>query len=272
MKKYLLLIVLILLTGCSNNSFMEGYSSNLLSNKDQNKLQEILSDNKVKNTETFISLVKDYNKGKDYGCGMSNWKETDSVNYDDSACIDRYEKTHKVSDGNCRLTSFILIKDRLRMEKEKTEYGNYLMFDIDVLENNKEYDFLNKDFNKFITLFDEIDVSKVDENDFDKVLPDKWKEYGIKLAEGNLSLINVVMYDKNEKKLFIGHTGVLVKYNDGYIFIEKIAFEGPYQISILEKKKDLFDIFSKRSNYFETEEDKPFVYENDKLLGRLTKK
>ena len=31
----------------------------------------------------------------------------------------------------------------------KTEYGNYLMFDIDVLENNKDYDFLNIDFNFF---------------------------------------------------------------------------------------------------------------------------
>ena len=75
------------------------------------------------------------------------------------------------------------------------------------------------------------------------------------------------MYDENSKVLFTGHTGILIKLKDKYMFIEKIAFEQPYQISILKSKENLKDIFKARPTYFGSQnEPGPFVYENDKLL------
>ena len=51
------------------------------------------------------------------------------------------------------------------------------------------------------------------------------------------------------------------------MFIEKIAFEQPYQITLLNNMNELFDMFSKRKEYFGGEkENGPFVYENDKLV------
>ena len=72
--------------------------------------------------------------------------------------------------------------------------------------------------------------------------------------------------------VFVGHTGVLIKYSDYYLFIEKIAFEQPYQATRVNNMDELLDIMSLRPEYFGEEgEAGPFVYCNGEYLGTLKK-
>lgn len=263
MKKLYLLVISLFIVSCSSsNSFEVNYSTNLLNKNDEIKLKKLFESNNISNGDKFISWVKDYNKQKDSGCGIKTWNKTKNFSYDDMSCIQRYEKTHDVSDGNCRITAYTLIDSIVDVKKTINEHGDYLMLDFDVLETNDEYKFIDKE--RFTTIFNEIDVKKYD-GQLKDIFPSIWKKYDIKMNSDNVYLISLVMYDPDFNLLFVGHTGVLIKMEENYLFIEKIAFEEPYQFTVIKDKNDLKDIFKMRSTYFGDEQG-PFVYENDKLL------
>lgn len=70
--------------------------------------------------------------------------------------------------------------------------------------------------------------------------------------------------------MFVGHTGVLIKYSDYYLFVEKIAFEQPYQATKVNNMDELLSILSLRPEYFgEEKEAGPFVYNNGDYVGTL---
>ena len=153
------------------------------------------------------------------------------------------------------------------MSKKIQDEGTYLMFDMDVIDNNKDYKLVKNKRDDFVTLFNEINISNVGDKELQNVFSNKWKEYGIKINNEKVSLISLVIEDPDSKVLFVGHTGVLIHLEDKIMFIEKIAFEQPYQITLLNNMNELFDMFSKRKEYFGGEkENGPFVYENDKLV------
>ena len=271
MKKVLLfLIIFILLTGCSKDNkkediFKVGYATNYVKEEDYTQFKELFENSRISNSELFFSWVLDFNKEEDMGCGIKDWNDITNFKYNEAYCIERFEKNHKVSDGNCRITAFTLMQDTIKVDKPKKDYGSYLMFDIDVLDNNENYKMVSVDRDRFITVFDEMDVSEVSKDELKKVLPKKWEEYGIKINSENVSLISVVTYDEDFKTLFVGHAGVLIKLGDKYLFVEKIAFEQPYQFSVIQNVDALKEIFSKRESYFGGGVG-PFVYQNDKLI------
>ena len=49
--------------------------------------------------------------------------------------------------------------------------------------------------------------------------------------------------------MFVGHTGVLIKYSDYYLFVEKIAFEQPYQATKVNNMDELLRILSLRPEF-----------------------
>ena len=76
----------------------------------------------------------------------------------------------------------------------------------------------------------------------------------------------------NSDAIFVGHTGLLIKYSDYYLFVEKIAFEQPYQATKVSNMDELLDILSLRPEYFgEEKEAGPFVYNNGDYVGTLKK-
>ena len=273
MKKiFLILIVsLSLLTACQkndlNDNFKIGYSTNMKSKEDMEEIKKVLEENKLSNIPLFFFWVEDFNKNDDNGCGIKNWSLTNDFSYNEVACTDRYEKDYDISDGNCRLTAYSLIQDKIKINKTIKDYGSYLMFDVDVLENNSNYKKINDHFDEFITLYNEMDIENIDNDKLREVFPNKWDDYQISLKDDNVSLISFVIHDEYSKVLFIGHTGVLIKLDNKYLFIEKIAFEQPYQVSIIKDIDDLKNIFKERKNYFgDNNEQGPFVYQNDKLI------
>ena len=274
-RLFMLLLCLMMICACNKkeikqNEFNSGQATNILNQTDKDKVKGIFLSKGLSNVDIFFNWMDDFNKEEDLGCGINNWTNNLKLQYNENACADRYEKNHSISDGNCRLTAFALIDDKLKIKDTVQNYGTYLMFDFDVLENNEDYKVVNEKFDKFVTLFDEIDISKEKLDDLDKVFTNKWKNYGISIDDGDVSLISVVMHDPYSKVLFVGHTGVLIKLDNQYLFVEKIAFEQPYQISIFDELNDLKEMFKSRPTYFGDEKEMgPFVYQNDKLLFTL---
>lgn len=270
MKKIILIITILFLVGCTNETYESlnvGSSTNFLTLEDKDTLKEIFINHELSNIDLFFNYVDEYNKLPDNDCGMKSWDKIETFKYNEGKCYDRFDQMYSENDGNCRLTSFMLINDKLTVQKTKNDSGNYLMFDIDVIENNKNYEIVKNDYDKFITLFDEMDVSNVNIDDYKNVFINKWNEYGISINSDKFSLITVVMNDSYENVLFVGHAGILIPLKNKYLFIEKIAFEMPYQFSILENKEDLVLLFQNRANYFDDESKSgPFIYENNKLF------
>lgn len=271
MKKILLIIgLLFIVTSCNkdNNSFVVGTSSNLLNENDRKELKEIFKKNNMSNIDLFFSWLDDYNKESDNGCGLKDWTKVSDLKYDDNSCIERYEKNHAESDGNCRITSYTLLSDLISVSKKENDIGSYLMFDEDVIMNNKDYLLIKENYDEFITVFNEIDVTNVKKDDIKDLYNKKWKNYGIKLDSDNVSLITILIHDSDLNVLFVGHAGILISLSDKLIFVEKIAFLYPYQVTIFNNLDELKDMLFKRSDYlsYNEEEVGPFIYQNDKLI------
>jgi len=268
-KLFLFILFIFFLDGCNKNNITdnlkEGYATNFIVENDYKTFKEIFESNQLSNIELLFSWLEDFNKEEDSGCGIKGWNKWDTFSYNEGLCTERYEKTHEISDGDCRITAFSLLQNLLKIEKSKSEYGSYLMFDIDVLDNNTNYKKISDDRARFITLFDEIEVKKGELKKLNQVYVKKWDDYGIKINSEKVSLISVLMYDEDFKTLFVGHAGVLIDLGDKYMFVEKIAFEQPYQFTILKSPSQLKEIFKKRSSYF-GDDIGPFVYQNNKLL------
>ena len=178
------------------------------------------------------------------------------------------------SDADCRMTVMLLAGDAISYDSVNDRYdGDYLMFDIDAIENKEEYSMLRDKEKLFTTMFGETPYSG---GGFADALPDNWKKHGIVFNNDKCSIISIVFktYDKDEA--YVGHTGILIDCQDiadadtKYVFIEKLAFGDPFKVTKLNDKADLIEMLSERSDYtVEEGEPAPAVYENDKLIGEL---
>ena len=262
-----------------DNFYRAGYASNLVKEDDLNKLKEILKNCNLSNVDKFISIVNEFNnKEREYEL-IKNWKEIKDIDYNDlifAGSDDEY-------DSNCRISTYFLIMDNIDVNREVSfnlSDNSYLMFDIDTIENNSDYKIIQENLHNFIILFGQIDISQTKREDLKEIYVRKWEEYSIKNTNEDVSIITVINHSNFDNSLFVGHTGLLIKNNmneenkeDQLIFLEKIGFGMPYQISVLNSKENLKEMFEKRANFFgEEDEEGPFVYENGNLLFELENK
>ena len=249
-------------------NYQIGKASNLISEEDLTNISNLLKEYGLDNVDIFTSWVKEFNKEPYQNCGMvDTWTDYNKIEYNEAALADRWEKKHNQTDSDCRMTSFLLLKDHISTNKTIKENGSYLMFDIDAIDNNKKYELLKTNRESFITLFNEIDVKGLSKDEIKNAYSKKWNEYGISLKEGKFSLITVIMHDNYDNVVYVGHAGILLDLQDKFLFIEKIAFEQPYQITVLKSKEDLKNMLFSRKSYFgDKTEEGPFIYENNEVL------
>ena len=101
-----------------------------------------------------------------------------------------------------------------------------------------------------------------------------WKERGINFRYKNdptkASLISAVFHSQitpEGNTLFVGHVGVLVPFDGKLLFIEKLAFQEPYQVIKLENRTQLSDYLMNRYDVeWEQPNAIPFIMENDVLM------
>lgn len=214
---------------------------------------EVLKSSDLSNVDVFEKWVNEYLSGS----------------IDDAT-------TSGFDDADCRMTVMLLAGDSIKYESVEDTYDDtYLMFDVDLIENNEAYSVLKDKEKLFTTLFGEMPIP---EGSFENAFPDNVKKHDITFTGEKFSVISLVFKTYEEDTAFVGHTGILIDTRNNpdvgsnYVFVEKIAFYDSYVVTKLDSEDDLLQLFSSRSDYtVEADEPAPLVYKNAELIGELAK-
>ena len=122
------------------------------------------------------------------------------------------------------------------------------MFDTEAIDKAARLKIIKQQINMVNTLYGEKHV--IDEKHPETTFSDNWKHYGFQIDSDRISILSIAIYDPDTDAIFIGHTGLLIKYSDYFLFVEKIAFEQPYQATKVQTIDELLDILSLRPEYF----------------------
>ncbi len=282
----LCLMMAAVLAGCAQNNNMDNSGgegdaknslpavTNMAGSDTSSEVCDQLTDAGLSNVVVFNEWVTDFAETAGFGAGLTDkWVSPGTSSPDIAKCMDGWENRYDYSDADCRMTAMLLLDGIITAEKTDNEYtGTYLMFDVDAIENVQKYEVIRKNLDLFTTIFG--DRTPRDGENPSEVYGRVWDEYGIKVSNDKVSLLSVVCYDPDFDTAFVGHTGVLIKQaGDTYLYVEKLAFEQPYQAIMVTGTDQLMDILAGRDEYFGGEGDAgPFVYLNDQYLGELTRK
>ena len=226
----------------------------------------------VSNVDVFQEWAADFAASAGNNANLEDtWSDPEKMSVDIGKCMDGWEQNHDYSDSNCRMTAFLLLDELLHAETTESSYnGSYLMFDTEAIDNVERYEIIKENKDMFTTLYGEKSVT--DENHPETTFSNNWQHYGFQIDSDRISLLSIVIYDPDSDVVFVGHTGILIKYSDYYLFVEKIAFEQPYQATKAHDMEELLNILSLRPEYFGEEgEIGPFVYCNGEYIGTLKK-
>lgn len=279
LRNFILFLLMFLCVSCSTNNSNEISDSqinkitytNLNGEKSLNEIKDILK-NEIsnENLELFLNDVRSYNnviKTLNDEFTISN---DIPVNYDLVKITELLDANNiDFLGNNCRITTFELIKDFIDLNISK-DIAENLIFDNDSLSYSKKFE--ENDFYKFNTFYKHIDTKNTkDINEHLKHVKNYFNEINLKFnLPENFSVISVVFHDdldENNHKLFVGHTGLLIKYENEYYFIEKLSFDLPYQVVKFKDKKQLNNYLMKTYDTSQIQETAaPFIMENDMLL------
>lgn len=219
---------------------------------------------KNENAEKFIELVRDYNDSISTNLLSADFSNNLYSDYDIGKIIKERDKiNHKYLNTNCRINTFLLLKDSISLKKNVDIDDSMLFMDIDIIEKTKQF---NKDeTNKFRQLFKRVKTIKSNNPKKQaKIMSDFLSNFNFPKSS---KMISVVIHDNLDGDyLFIGHVEVLVSLEDGYLFLEKISFEEPYQAIKFPDKNSCFKYLkNKFKDYTDQEICPPFIM--DKFIN-----
>ena len=214
--------------------------------------------------DAFFNLVNDYNAivgSVGLTGGFSTFTKTE---YDVEKISNLW--TPKKGDfvgTNCRINSYCLLKNSIEIPKLEKD-DSLLFVDNDAIDKGKVFGAEDKD--AFDILFSRV---KTEATTDVKVHAAKMEQFlsQFKFNE-NARMLSVVVHDDLDgQSLFIGHVGILVPSEDGYLFVEKLTFEEPYQAIKFSSKEDCYKYLdTKYENYTGEGLAKPFIMDNDKWV------
>ena len=166
---------------------------------------------------------------------------------------------------NCRINTFALLKDTIHISEDPTKSDAQMLFpDHDAIEVGTLID--DTDLPKYNRLYGRVKTQATKDA---KVHAKHMKSHfeGIKFND-QATMLSVVFHDDQDGEyLFIGHVGVLVPADDGYLFIEKLSFQDPYQAIKFTSKQDAYTyLLTKYATHYNQPTAQPFVMENDTLV------
>ena len=166
---------------------------------------------------------------------------------------------------NCRITTYLLLKNDMNISDNTPVDGDLLFMDREALTRSK---LLNeKEMADFMRLFSRVKTGG------SKNPAEQGKVMASFLSKmqfpKNAAMVSVVLHDNLDGNcLFIGHVGVLVKDGDGYLFVEKISFEEPYQAIKFKTKEACYRYLkNKFKDYTDPQVAPPFIMENNRYVG-----
>lgn len=170
---------------------------------------------------------------------------------------------------NCRITSYDLVKDFVTIGSPSNDNTEWLVFDEMAVEGDQEAVFNPEERQQFRSLYATVPTeATTDVNVHVKNVQQQWEKQHISFENEDKASIISVFFHEEEGFLFIGHIGVLLKTtDDDLLFIEKVAFQEPYQAIKFSNRQQLNDyLMNKYDVSWDQPTAKPFIMENDHLL------
>lgn len=239
--------------------------SNLKSKASLNEVRSILSKHLEKGSvDNFINLVRDYNDTVG-SVGLSgDFAPFTKTDYDVEKISSLWTAKHGDFIGtNCRINTYTLLKGKIKIPQVKSD-SELLFQDKDATDKGKLFD--AKDQENFEILFSRVKTEATqDVKIHAKHMEDYYKQFTF---DDKARMLSVVVHDNLDgDSLFVGHVGVLVPTTDGYLFVEKLTFEEPYQAIKFASKKDCYKyLTTKYKDYTGPGLAKPFIMDNGKWV------
>ena len=239
--------------------------SNLKSKASLNEVRSILSKHLEKGSvDNFINLVRDYNDTVG-SVGLSgDFAPFSKTDYDVEKISSLWTAKHGDFIGtNCRINTYTLLKGKIKIPQVKSD-SELLFQDKDAIDKGKLFD--AKDQENFEILFSRVKTEATqDVKVHAKHMEDYYKQFTF---DDKARMLSVVVHDNLDgDSLFVGHVGVLVPTTDGYLFVEKLTFEEPYQAIKFASKKDCYKyLTTKYKDYTGPGLAKPFIMDNGKWV------
>ena len=214
--------------------------------------------------DAFFNLVNDYNETVGSVGLTGDFSTFTKTNYDVEKISNLWSpKKGDFVGTNCRINSYCLLKNSIEIPKLEKD-DSLLFVDNDAIDKGKVFGAEDKD--AFDILFSRV---KTEATTDVKVHAAKMEQFlsQFKFNE-NARMLSVVVHDDLDgQSLFIGHVGILVPSEDGYLFVEKLTFEEPYQAIKFATKEDCYKYLdTKYENYTGEGLAKPFIMDNDKWV------
>lgn len=214
--------------------------------------------------ESFLKLVNEYNEIVGETGLQGDFVSFTKTEYDVEKISNLWNaKMGDFVGTNCRINTYALLKNSIEIppiEKDDT----LLFVDNDAIDKGKL--FSSEDKEALNRLFSRV---KTEATTDVKVHAAKMEQFlsQFKFNE-NARMLSVVIHDNLDgESLFIGHVGVLVPTSDGFLFVEKLTFEEPYQAIKFASKEDVYKYLStKYQDYTGEGLAKPFIMDNNKLV------
>ena len=239
--------------------------SNLNSKACLNEVSSILSKHLDKGSvDNFINLVRDYNDTVG-SVGLSgDFAPFSKTDYDVEKISSLWTAKHGDFIGtNCRINTYTLLKGKIKIPQVKSD-SELLFQDKDAIDKGKLFD--AKEQADFEILFSRVKTEATqDVKIHAKHMEDYYKQFTF---DDKARMLSVVVHDNLDgDSLFVGHVGVLVPTTDGYLFVEKLTFEEPYQAIKFASKKDCYKyLTTKYKDYTGPGLAKPFIMDNGKWV------
>lgn len=283
-KKILILLLAILsLSACKNKNIPQNGEykyifNNLVTDKSKDDVKNKMKSSGIsqKNIDRLFKQVDFFNANVDNSLLIEkDYKKANEIPEYDIYTMqdDLFDNYPEFAGINCRITTFGLVSDMIKVENEDKINLSAVEIDNSSFKNPPVPTLKSDEINKFNKFYSAIKTSNT--GDFKvhlEKIKDFWKENGISFPDSDkYSIISVYVFsslDENDNELFVGHTGLLFPLKDGRIMlVEKLAFTSPYQAIIFKDRKDLYDYLMKLYDFSsESYPAKPLIFENNDLL------
>lgn len=258
-------------TACNNSQKSSKVSqeapsySNLESKNSVEEVKTLLSAYLDKDSvDNFIRQVNEYNEIAGAAGLQGDFTEFAAPQYD----IDKISTLWREKKGdfigtNCRINSYILLKKNIKIPQLDID-DTLLFLDNNAIDKGKLFDAGEKKL--FQTLFSRV---KTEATQDIKIHAENMEKYfeNIEFNE-NARMLSVIIHDNLDGDyLFVGHVGVLVPNKDGFLFVEKLSFEEPYQAIKFAAKEECYKYLQdKYADYTGEGLAKPFIMDNNKKV------
>lgn len=214
--------------------------------------------------DAFFNLVTDYNATVGSTGLSGDFASFTKTEYDVEKISNLWnEKKGDFVVTNCRINSYALLKNSVTIPKLKKN-DQLLFMDNDAIDKGKLFDANAKE--EFDILFSRVETEATTDV---KVHAQNMEKFFSQFQFNEKArMLSVVLHDNLDGEfLFVGHVGVLVPADDGFLFVEKLTFEEPYQAIMFASKEDCYKYLStKYADYTGDGLAKPFIMDNEKWI------